>query len=353
MNRTISLLYGNFHMMGYYTAHINTECGIIDIMHIIRNNELYMIPIIVSQRGITAEITMRAVDVVRQKIISSNPGINAVHVLQLVISCGDMEHASLSSFFPYWIIDMNELRLIVYESQPVDFYNLRMIVENTLDGTECRPAGSENVSMRSEIRGFPLITAVIVLINVLVFIVMELGGSTLDTEYMLSHGALKYSEVFIQGQYYRLFTHFFMHFGLEHIINNMFVFIVLGYHLENIIGKWWYLCIYMTSGFLSGIVSVIWYNILGEQCVSAGASGAIFGIIGALFVLIIIYKGRLRDISYRRIILFLILTLYSGARNPEVDNAAHVSGFVIGSVLMLVIYGLRHAGIEGTVKGDR
>lgn len=197
-----------------------------------------------------------------------------------------------------------------------------------------------------ESRKIPLVTAVIALINILVFIILEAGGSTLDSGYMLSHGALEYSAVFEQGQYYRLLSHFFMHFGMEHLVNNMFVFIVLGYHLENIIGRLQYFVMYMISGFASGIVSVLWYNILGEQCISAGASGAIFGIIGALFTLIIIYKGRLKDISYRRIVLFLVLTLYSGARNPEVDNVAHVSGFVIGAVLMLIIYGLGKKRIE-------
>ena len=80
--------------------------------------------------------------------------------------------------------------------------------------------------------------------------------------------------------------------------------------------------------------------------------GQSLGFIGALFTLIVIFKGRLKDISYRRIIIFLILTLYSGAQNPEVDNVAHVSGFIIGSALMLVIYIFGRKRMEQSLKGD-
>lgn len=351
MDRTLSLLYGNFHMMGYNTVRVSTEGGFIDVMNMIINNELYLIPIVAVESGITAELTMQAADTVRQKLLSVNPEVVSVYVLQLIVTYGGDAQGVINTLFPYWIIDMCESRLMVYESQPAGFLNVRDIVENSLDGRDFSVAEGSRM-MNREKKCFPVITAVIVFINILVFIILEAGGSTLDSGYMLDHGALEYSEVFAEGQYYRLFTHFFMHFGVEHLVNNMFVFIVLGYHLENIIGKLQYLIIYMISGFASGIVSVIWYNILGEQCVSAGASGAIFGIIGALFTLIVIFKGRLKDISYRRIIIFLILTLYSGAQNPEVDNVAHVSGFIIGSALMLVIYIFGRKRMEQSLKGD-
>lgn len=341
--------------MGYNITHVNTEYGNIDIMYRFLNNELYMIPIIVSGRGITAAHIMGAVDAVRRNIIANNPMIARVNILQLVISfgtIGDNEYNSINTFFPYWIVDIVSNRLIIYESQPANFLELSMIIESSLDGRELF-ANNYNNSTPAGNNRFPVVTAVIALINIVIFFILEAGGSTLDTKYMIDSGALVYSNVFINGEYYRLFTHFFMHYGFEHLVNNMFVFIVLGYHLESVIGKWWYLGIYMISGFASGLVSVVWYELNGELTASAGASGAIFGIIGALFALIVLNKGKLRDITFSRIIIFLILTLYSGVQNPEIDNVAHVSGFIIGAFLSTMLYLLAGNRMGQSWKGVR
>lgn len=185
---------------------------------------------------------------------------------------------------------------------------------------------------------FPIITVVIIAINVIVYLLLEIKGSTYDVDFMLRYGALSYDRVLYHHEYYRIITSFFMHFGHEHLISNMFVFGLLGYYLEDILHRWNYLAIYFLSGITSGIISMMWYYYQGEYCVSVGASGAIFGIIGALFFLIIMNKGRLEGITFGRIILFLILALYSGYENYDVDNAAHIGGFVSGIILMAVIY---------------
>ncbi len=185
---------------------------------------------------------------------------------------------------------------------------------------------------------FPIITAVIIAINVIVYLFMEVKGSTEDTGFMLRYGALSYYRVLYHKEYYRIVTSFFMHFGYEHLLNNMFVLGVLGYHLENVLHRCRYLILYVLSGIMSGISSMLWYYFRGDYCVSAGASGAIFGIMGALFFLIIINKGKIEGITFGRIIMFLILALYNGYQNYNVDNAAHISGFVSGMILMAIIY---------------
>lgn len=185
---------------------------------------------------------------------------------------------------------------------------------------------------------FPVITAVIIAINVIVHLFLEVKGSTEDIDFMLRYGALSYDRVLYHNEYYRIITSFFMHFGYEHLLSNMFVFGLLGYYLENVLHRWNYLILYILSGILSGISSMMWYYYQGVYCVSAGASGAIFGIIGALFFLIMVNKGKIEGITLGRIIMFLILALYNGYQNYNVDNAAHISGFFSGIIIMAVIY---------------
>ena len=191
--------------------------------------------------------------------------------------------------------------------------------------------------MQRSIRDFPFVTVVIAVINVVVFLIMEYFGSTLDTGYMLKYGALSYAEAVTQGEYYRFITSMFLHFGFEHLLNNMFLFIVVGYHLESIIGKLRYLFIYISAGVIAGIVSLGYhYFYMRELTVSAGASGAIFGVMGALLITFVFGIGRER-VSPSRIVIFLLLTLYNGSKDVEVDAVAHVVGFVVGVVVLFFI----------------
>lgn len=348
MNSVLDTMCSNFHVKGYSIAHINIENDRLLIIYRYDKNELNILVYIDGNSNISPHLIVRTVDSVRAELIDGDT--SQVNVLQLVSVNGNNKcnvNDIISPFFPYWIIDERENRIIIYEHQPADFGDAGSIIEDTLDGI--RYSGNDYDYILSA-RHFPVITAVIAAINIIVYVIMEINGSTLDTEYMLAHGALRYTEVVSLGQYYRLITHFFLHFGIEHIINNMFVLIVLGYHMENLIGRWRLFVIYMLSGLLSGIVSMNWYYYIGQDSVSAGASGAIFGITGALFALFFINHGKLYNISYTRIVLFLALTLYSGVRNAEIDLVAHIAGFAAGALIMLilVLMGRGRLTVEGT-----
>lgn len=198
---------------------------------------------------------------------------------------------------------------------------------------------------REIIRGIPKITALLASINILVFLYVEWFGSSQDAEYMIQMGAM-YEPAFVDNhEYYRLITHFFLHFGFEHLFNNMISLFALGYVLEEGLGSVKMLIIYMLSGALAGIVSLI-YNIeTGAVAVSCGASGAIYGLMGALLVCLLFYnRHQLRKMALR-FILYIALSLYSGMMDPGIDNAAHVGGFVAGAVICI--------GIELFTRKDR
>lgn len=181
-------------------------------------------------------------------------------------------------------------------------------------------------------------TNIMVLINVVVFIVLEIQGSTLDSRFMLNSGAALAPLIIEYGQYYRLFTSMFLHFGVEHLFNNMLVLFFLGDNLERAVGKVKFVIIYLLSGLGASVLSCAYNYIKGEVVVSAGASGAIFGVIGALLYVVVINKGRLEDMTVSRISLLVLFSLYHGFTESGIDNTAHIGGFIGGIVLAVILY---------------
>ncbi|MBO5197522.1 MAG: rhomboid family intramembrane serine protease [Lachnospiraceae bacterium] len=171
-------------------------------------------------------------------------------------------------------------------------------------------------------------------------------GETENNRYLVEHGALFWPYVVERSEYYRLFTYLFLHSGYSHIVNNMLVLLFVGDNLERAAGKLKYLIIYFGSGVLAGVVSMLWNMHLEQPVVCVGASGAIFGVVGALAYIVIINKGRLEDISSRQIVLFVFFSLYGGLTSQGVDNAAHIGGLVTGVILAAALYRKKKKRIE-------
>lgn len=183
----------------------------------------------------------------------------------------------------------------------------------------------------------------IIAVNIMYFLFLDLTGSSENAEYMLRHGAM-YVPYVLDGEYYRLFTAIFMHFGISHLVNNMLVLFLLGNHLERVLGKVKYLLFYLGCGIGANLVSV-GYDIFMEinfgipmNTVSAGASGAIFGVSGGLLYAVLANRGRLEDLNTRQILVMIVLSLYLGFRSVETDNLAHIAGMIIGFILAVFLY---------------
>ncbi len=181
-------------------------------------------------------------------------------------------------------------------------------------------------------------TVIIIVINVAVFLVLSALGNTEDAVFMLRHGAM-YEPAVTQGhEYYRLFTCLFLHFGISHLANNMLLLGALGWNLEIETGKVKFVIIYLVSGLAGNLFSLYHSLSVNEQAVSAGASGAIFGLMGALLYVVIANKGRLGRLSSRGLMFMIALSLYFGLTSTGVDNYAHIGGLVCGFILSAVLY---------------
>jgi len=134
-------------------------------------------------------------------------------------------------------------------------------------------------------------TIILIAINVIAFLALSFNGMTENAEFMLEHGAM-YVPYMLEGEEkYRLVTSMFMHFDINHLLNNMLMLAVIGWNLEYEIGKIKFLIIYFGSGLCGNILSAYGDILTGEYAVSAGASGAVFGIVGALLYVALRNKG--------------------------------------------------------------
>ncbi len=181
-------------------------------------------------------------------------------------------------------------------------------------------------------------TVGLIVVNVAVFMIMTMFGDTEDAVFMLQHGAMYEPFVIEQHEYYRMFTCLFLHFGIDHLLNNMVMLGALGWNLEQEIGRVRFLVIYFVSGIAGNILSLFYDLSTGNPAVSAGASGAIFGLMGALLYVVILNRGRLGRLSGRGMLIMVALSLYFGFASSGVDNLAHIGGLVSGFILAALLY---------------
>lgn len=188
-----------------------------------------------------------------------------------------------------------------------------------------------------EIKKSP-VTWGLIIVNAVVFLLVELTGGSNDLEHMLDWGASFAPYIVEQGQYYRLFTCMFLHYGMAHLGNNMLLLYCVGNVLEREAGRVKFLIIYLAGGLGASCVSC--YIDMRNQSapISAGASGAIFAVIGGLLWVLIRNKGRIENLTVKQMAFMAALSLYFGFVSEGTDNAAHVGGLITGFLVTLLIY---------------
>lgn len=186
----------------------------------------------------------------------------------------------------------------------------------------------------------PYITPVnitFVVINVIAFFVSDVVAKFSGADTVTAAGAM-FPPAVLYGQWYRLITCTFLHSDIGHLFNNMIVLVCLGSYLERSFGRIKYIIFYLATGFASSLISMAWMLRSADLAWSIGASGIVFGVIGALLWIIIRNKGRFRDLSITRFVIMIILSLCFGFTSVGVDNAAHVGGLLVGFVLGALLY---------------
>ncbi len=186
------------------------------------------------------------------------------------------------------------------------------------------------------------ITISLIIINVIIFFIMEFVGATSSAAAMIEYGAVYPTFIKEGGEYWRFLTATLMHFDFDHLLNNMVMLGVSGHILERAVGKCKFLILYFAAGIGGCMLSYTQMIHSGEYAVAAGASGSIFGIIGALAWILVIHKGRYETLNGRGMIMMIILSLFYGASAGDVDNWGHIGGFIMGFLLSTIFYRKKH-----------
>lgn len=183
----------------------------------------------------------------------------------------------------------------------------------------------------------PIVTILLVISNVCIWAVLEFFGDTLDASYIVNYGGL-YPTLVREGEWYRLVTSAFLHFGADHLANNMILLAAAGSKLEKVTGSLQYFIVYLGAGVTGNMLSLFVMLHTEDYAVCAGASGAVFGIIGALLWAVIRNHGMLAGLTVKGLLLMLALSLYNGITTVGVDNWAHLGGAIGGFFLCILLY---------------
>ena len=184
-------------------------------------------------------------------------------------------------------------------------------------------------------RYWPVVTLAILAINVVVFLITTYAGGSTNPEVLLDFGA-SFTPYFRRGEYWRLVMPMFLHIGWLHLIVNSYALFILGPILERVYGYGRFALLYVAAGIGSSALSMSL-----SRSVSAGASGAIFGISGAMLVAGYLHRDVIPPHWGRAlgkgILPFIIVNLVFGFSVRGIDNWGHLGGLVTGMALAALI----------------
>jgi membrane associated rhomboid family serine protease len=195
---------------------------------------------------------------------------------------------------------------------------------------------SEFISLFKPRTGY-YITPLLVDLNILIFILMVISGVNFflpDNDSLIRWGA-NFRPITLGGEPWRLVTNCFLHIGIIHLLFNMYALIYIGLLLEPFLGKTRFLSAYLLTGLVASLTSIAWHDLT----ISAGASGAIFGMYGVFLAMLTtnFIEKATRKAFLSSIAIFVTYNLLNGLKEG-VDNAAHIGGLVSGLIIGYSFY---------------
>ena len=178
----------------------------------------------------------------------------------------------------------------------------------------------------------PILTYIILAAIVAMWGITTLAGGSTNSQVLIRFGA-NYGPAILAGETWRLFTSMFLHVGLGHLFFNSYALFIFGLEMERLYGPDRYLVIYILSGLFGSLAS---FAGRGPLVLSAGASGAIFGIIGMNLAFFLLHRQAFGEFGRSRLsnTLFIIgINLVFGFTVPRIDNMAHIGGLIAGFAL--------------------
>ena len=223
-----------------------------------------------------------------------------------------------------WLLDEENKRVVLFENQTSQFDNLYTPLEDWLQ----KEKKQESYSLK-QCMG----TSILIFLNIIIFLLISRKGNVYNSSFMFEMGAQTWYSVLYEHEYYRMITSMFLHFGWNHLFNNMLVLGIAGSQLEEKIGTIRFCILYFVSGIAGNILSNIGYALQDVYAVCAGASGAVYGLLGAILISLCLDRNQRKQNAPIRIIVLLFMSFYLSRTEGTVDYFAHIGGFVMGMIV--------------------
>ncbi len=213
---------------------------------------------------------------------------------------------------------------------------------NTPQGSETAPSQAAPLPRQARILFYvkqakPLVSQILIGTNVLVFLAMIVAGYLIagiwngtENSYILTLFGAKDNGLIAQGQVWRLLTAMFLHIGVMHLLFNLYALYFLGPQVEGLFGHARFVAIYFIAGLTGSLASYAFVPNL-----SAGASGAIFGLVGALVIYFLRYRdqfGSRGRAVLQNMLVIIVINFIFGLSAPGIDNWGHLGGLIGGAV---------------------
>ncbi|MCL2215728.1 MAG: rhomboid family intramembrane serine protease [Defluviitaleaceae bacterium] len=231
----------------------------------------------------------------------------------------------------FWHVDLSTGEVSAPKGQPRKVFDLQSLIAQACNTSK---AIAPIEHLRAKYR-HPVITYILIGINALILGLMYLAGYPGDFLIPMRFGAIVPYLVHEHGEWFRLFTAMFVHFGVAHFAANAFGLIVFGSRMERYFGRSAFIAIYFLSGLLGSLASLFL-----SQAYAAGASGAIYGLVGALFAYTRITKRTIESLNWFFMFIYIGIGIAVGFSTTGIDNFAHLGG-LLGGVILGVVYALK------------
>lgn len=273
-------------------------------------------------------------------IVLENPSNDAFHDLEALYSWLEAERINVHLI----IIDASTNKVLsslsnFKDEEGIEKFiqeNMLSIPEETIETIDLL----EIEQLTKEKKGYSFkdkrsyITHILMGLNIIYFIYISITGGSTNIDHIIRLGA-KYNPLIASGEYYRLITSMFIHIGITHLLFNTYALKSLGKDVEFMYGSFKFFIIYMIAGIFGSLSSFLF-----SSAVSAGASGAIFGLMGA-YLYFGMQKPSIFSARYGlNMVSLILINIVFGLTNSNIDNFAHIGG-LIGGFLASYALGLK------------
>ena len=264
---------------------------------------------------------------------------NVREIERMISSQGDF--SMMEKYDVYYGVDTANSRIMRNMQQPHNMDGALAKIGKALKGESSvkgGDAGPRPGGFAVPVAKHPILCYVIMGINALLFALMEISGGSTNSVTLVEFGAVSRHLVITLGEYHRLITSNFLHIGFMHLALNTGFLVILGMRTERYFGHIKFGIIYLVCGIFSGIASIA---VNPEFVIGAGASGSLFGVMGAMLAFMLLRKRQVEGLNAGSLVMLVVVNVLVGfAINqfqmqgaPNIGNAAHIGGLLAGLVL--------------------